>query len=952
MISASAGSRTAPRIRAVRRWAPRAVGGMGALLLPSVGAAQAGAIATPCTVPAPLVAVVTAAQGGAPVPGAVLTVGTHRAATDGRGRAQLPSLPAGDAELAVRAPGLAPRTLPLRVCGPDTARVFVRLAAHAVQLDQVVITAEEQPQSDEGSSTTRIGREAIEHLQPSSLADLLQLLPGQGAPVPSLATVRQSLLRQAPTTTSRDPGPGTDAERANALGTSVVLDGVPMGTNASLQTTVTILNSGPNTLPPFASTAGRGLDLRLVPADQIESVEVIRGVPSARHGDLTAGAILVTTRAGAQRPELRVRANPLTLEASSVAGWGRAPGEGVSADVNVVRSQDDPRSTLARFTRATLQLAWSTRSASGWASTLRLRAHDVLDELRQDPDDRRLQRQTGGRDRGGRLEWRLTRQPTTATGWQGEVTASAHATEQVGTHQELVTRDIFPISGARRDTLAPGVYGRSEYLSALTVDGRPRGGYLRVEARRLGARRGWRSEPLVGLEVRHEANRGRGRLFDPLTPPRQNYGAGDRPDDFSRIPALTQLSAYAEQQLQGMGWGRAVVLRGGVRLDHLAANGVPEDAATMVVPRLAATVQATSRLAVRAAHGVTAKAPALAQRYPLPRYFDFTSFNHYPPTPAERLVLFTTRVVDPRTPGLGPMRATKTEGALDWSGRGTRASLTLFTERTEGAIGTTRVPLGVLVPQYRATAFPAGAPPRLEATPFRVDSVVALYDAPRNSRAIRTHGVELTVEPPEWRATRTQLLVTGGWFRTVATDADVDIPVEQFLGGNRQPDRVGVYPGGRGSEAVRGLTSARLVHRAPTAGLVVSLLWQVTWVEDDRPVGRLDGVPVGVVDRRGVVTPLTRAEALTPAYAPLVRGAIPLADRWERRPPLHLINLRLTKALPGGTQVAVFAHNALADRPLYQRQRALGFERRNDPLFFGVEFLAARTLRPAPAPLP
>jgi hypothetical protein len=133
---------------------------------------------------------------------------------------------------------------------------------------------------------------------------------------------------------------------------------------------------------------------------------------------------------------------------------------------------------------------------------------------------------------------------------------------------------------------------------------------------------------------------------------------------------------------------------------------------------------------------------------------------------------------------------------------------------------------------------------------------------------------------------------------------------------------------------------------------VVSLLWQVTWVEDDRPVGRLDGVPVGVVDRRGVVTPLTRAEALTPAYAPLVRGAIPLADRWERRPPLHLVNLRLTKALPGGTQVAVFAHNALADRPLYQRQRALGFERRNDPLFFGVEFLAARTLRPSPAPLP
>jgi outer membrane receptor protein involved in Fe transport len=130
------------------------------------------------------------------------------------------------------------------------------------------------------------------------------------------------LLRQAPTASSRDPGPGTDAERANALGTSLVLDGVPLSNNANLQTTLTILNSGPAALPQFASSAGRGLDLRQFAADNVESVEVIRGIPSARHGDLTAGAILVTSRAGAQRPELRVRANPLTFEASTVAGWG------------------------------------------------------------------------------------------------------------------------------------------------------------------------------------------------------------------------------------------------------------------------------------------------------------------------------------------------------------------------------------------------------------------------------------------------------------------------------------------------------------------------------------------------------------------------------------------------------------------------------------------------------
>lgn len=900
-----------------------------------------------CLAPAPVRVRVVDARSARPLPAAAVWLNGRPLAVDSVGEAVAPVVPAGDAEVTARAAGLAPRTVVVPVCGPEPVRVFLRLAPHAVQLEQVVITAEERPQSVEGSSTTRIGRAAIDHLQPSSLADLLQLLPGQEAQLPSLASVRQSLLRQAPTSGSRDPGAGTDAERTNALGTSVVLDGVPMGTNASLQTTVTILNSGPATLPPFASTAGRGVDLRLIPADQIESVEVIRGVPSARHGDLTAGAILVTTRAGAQRPELRVRANPLTLETSAVAGWGRAPGEGVSADLNVVRSQDDPRTTLARLTRATLQLAWSATPREGWRSTLRLRAHDLLDELRQDPDDRRFQRQTGGRDRGARLEWRLTGGGSTPGRWSGELTAAAHLTEQVGTHQELVTRDIFPIGTARRDTLAPGQYGRSEYLSQLTVDGRPAGGYLRVEARRQGRLGRWRADRLVGIEGRTEANRGRGRLFDPLTPPRQNFGVGERPDDFTRVPALTQWSAYAEEQLRGVWWGRGLTVRAGARLDHLAGHGVPEDASTLVVPRLMVALQVTRALAVRGAHGVTTKAPTLSQRHPLPRYFDFTSFNHYPVVPAERLVLFTTRVIDPRTPGLGPARAAKSELALDWSGRGGTGSLTWFHERTSGAFGTTRVPFGVLVPQYRALSFPAGAPPRLDPVPARVDSVVALYDTPRNSRAIRTRGVELTMEPPEVRSLRTQFLLTGGWFATVAEDADREIPVEQFLGGTRQPARVGVYDGGRGSEAWRAITSVRLVHRAPAAGLVVSLLWQATWQEDDRPVGRLDGVPVGYVDRLGRITPLTRAEALTPPYATLVRGAIPMAERWERRPALHLVNLRLTKALPGGTQVAVFAHNALADRPLHARQRSPGYERRNDPLFFGVEFLAARFPTPS-----
>ena len=51
------------------------------------------------------------------------------------------------------------------------------------------------------------------------------------------------------------------------------MDGVPMSNNGTLS------QGG------FSSTAFVGTDLRQISADDIESVEIIRGIPSAEYGD-------------------------------------------------------------------------------------------------------------------------------------------------------------------------------------------------------------------------------------------------------------------------------------------------------------------------------------------------------------------------------------------------------------------------------------------------------------------------------------------------------------------------------------------------------------------------------------------------------------------------------------------------------------------------------------------
>jgi len=891
-----------------------------------------------------IVGVVQRASGAAPVANALLIIDTRTVRSDAAGRFAFDSVGAGAQELRVEASGLATRLLPVTVVDGDTLRLFIRLAERSVQLEQVVVTAQELKRNVEGSTISRIGRDAIEHLQASSLADILQLVPGQPALNPTLSGVRQSLLRQANTASSRDPGPGGEAESSNALGTSVVLDGVPVSNNANLQTNLTILNSGPNALPPFASSAGRGLDLRQIPADNIERVEVIRGIPSARHGDLTAGAILVTSRAGQSAPELRIRANPQTVELSSVAGWGGGPTRsGLSLDGNFVVSQDDPRSVRGRFGRATGQIAWTQpwREDAQLRTTVRARFYSVIDELRRDPDDPRRQNTTSGTDRGGRLDISAVASHSRARSWQTELTASASYAEQIGAFQDVVTRDIFPLTGARRDTIAPGVFGRSEYITRLTVDGRPFNAYARLETAFRADFAGFAHAPIAGVELRHDANHGDGRIFDPLEPPRQNYGVGDRPNSYRDIPSLSIVSGYVEDRLRTRLLDRPFDLQIGARLDAIDPRGVRGTAhGAVLAPRINAQWQLLPSIGVRAGHGVNTKAPTLSQLYPLPRYFDLVSFNYYPVNPAERLVVLTTKVVEPRAEIRRPARAIRSEGTLELAKWSTIATVTFFSEQVRDAFGTTRVPVGIAVPKFRAVSTPSGAPPILDPVPTQVDTFVGAYDVPRNSRAINTRGVEFTTDFPEWSPLRTQLALSGGWFRTRATDTDLEIAIDQFVGGAVQPVRVGAYDAGRGVEASRFLSSARFIHRAPTLGLVLSVLVQTTWFDDDRPIGRVNGIPVGFVDRTGTLTRLTPEQAGAPEFSNLIRPVAPLQLRWERRPPLTLVNLRLNKALPARSQLAVFVNNAFADRPLYQRERSLGFEQRNPPLFFGVEFLS------------
>ncbi|MAU16779.1 MAG: hypothetical protein CMH46_14720 [Muricauda sp.] len=336
-------------------------------------------------------------------------------------------------------------------------------------LDDVVVVGKEL----KAGSSTMIGKKAIEHTQAVSLNDLFQLLPGHLAVDPNFLSPQQLTLRQGSALSA--------ADKANALGTQIVSDGIPQSNNADLQTDVNILNSSPGSDPLFPSVAGKGTDLREWSTDNIESVEVIRGIPSAKYGDLTSGLVLVNSRIGAFDPELVLRMNPQLVQFAFNLGKQLNQKNSINIGADWLESNDDLRNSTSSYQRFNGQVAWQ-------------RMGDLL-KIRQignvsygyDKYEGESTTQALSLSEYSSRNWRFRWNSKISLSKPGKVLKAAsiqtgvNFATQKSYYQDLITRDLYPISVALTDTTMVGQYGRSEYLNQTTIDGKPLNIYNRIE---------------------------------------------------------------------------------------------------------------------------------------------------------------------------------------------------------------------------------------------------------------------------------------------------------------------------------------------------------------------------------------------------------------------------------------------------------------------------------------
>ena len=853
------------------------------------------------------------------------------AITDANGYFRFTDLNNGNYTLLARMLGYSPVQISVSTSSlPDTVFYLFPLS---VELETVTVTAREAALG----SVSQIENYAIRHTQPVSLADVLQLVPGQLAQNPELGNVAQFTIRQAPTNAA--------AQRMNALGTALIMDGAPISNNANLQANTNILNAAPGSLPPFSSVAGRGLDLRSIPADLIESVEVIRGIPSARHGDLSAGAVLVNTRLGAYQPKVLVRVNPTVRQFSF--GVGKKLGKNtLNTELDLTTALTDPRNDLDQYTRANLQIGWANRLGI-FDLQHRLTLFTTLDETREAPEDDVTRRRNFNRDRGFRLNSQGRWRQENAFLDEMQYTFSLSYQHQESFFQEQITRDIFPVTDALADTTRPGEFGRSTYLNQTTVDGRPLNAYLRLEVGK--GLSFWQSSHrfLAGAEWRHDSNGGNGRQFDPKNPPRQNYSMGDRPRSYADIPHMNQLGLYFTDRWSWQLNNRNLLVDWGFRADIMYRPRQPgveasqqEDKWFFVpAPRINASLTLGKGWQARAGFGVMAKMPTLSYLYPNPVFFDLVNFNYFAPNPAERLVILTTRKITPNTGALRPYQSKKWEAGIDYrpDSEGWNFSWSFFREQIDDAYQILRQILPIENREFEAVDFPEGQPPVLSPEPVAIDTFMAAYDLPENNLAINSRGFDFALQTPRIKTIRTSFNLTGALLHTKSEQTTPFLDANRAVFSNQFSGRVPIYPAGQGQEVMRFNTSLRLIHHIPALKFIVSGLVQTVWIEQNRLFSYSD-VPEAYLSRDGEQTVLSEETLNDELLQELGRTINPESFQWQRRSPLWLFNIRLTKEWAPQRGFAFFVNNLVNSRPFFTSNIS-GFQvARNQPEFtFGAE---------------
>ena len=533
------------------------------------------------------------AKTGEPVIGAAVNVEDTGiwAISDENGSFFLPDIRPGDYAVQFSCLGFVDKRLSF-VVKKDIPNLTIKLDQNTLALNSVVVTAE---RDKEGMNTSlKFGANALNHLQMSNVTDISALLPGGKTVNPDLTTDNAVSLRSG----------GLAAGNA-AFGTALEVDGVRVGNNAS-----------------FGSMSGTGT--RNISTENVQSIEVITGVPSAEYGDLNSGMVRINTRKGLTPWNITFAVNPRTYQASASKGIDLMKNRGV---LNV----------SAEWTRATQKLSspYTSYTRRGFSASYSNTFKNVLKfevgatgniggmNTKNDPDaykgtwskvrDNVLRANTS-------LTWLLRKSWITNLKLDASVNYNDNRSQDhaYGSSASMLPAVHSELAGYYLADRLPVSYFSDKVIDSKELD---YAASLKYEWFKKSGKR--LSKLKAGVQWKANGNVGEGEYYkDPSV-----AANGYRPRPYSQYPFMHNVAAYLEEDYTFPIGKTSLQISAGLRLENLFVKDTDYKNVSSLSPRFNAKWKISDNLSIRGGWGVSEKLPSFYILYPVQKYRDIQTFG-------------------------------------------------------------------------------------------------------------------------------------------------------------------------------------------------------------------------------------------------------------------------------------------------------------------------------------
>jgi len=763
------------------------------------------------------------------------------AVTDMNGVAIMRNVPKGEYMLQISYVGF--ETINARVKVDGDRKMSYVMHPTSLSLKEVKVTAR---QRESGASTASvIGRQAIDHLQASSLADVMQLIPGQLMGNNNLISPTNLQLR------SIAPNNATAA-----FGASIVIDGMPVSNNGSI-------SAG-----GFTPTAFSGTDLRQVAADNIDEVEVIRGIPSAEYGDLTSGLVVVHSKVGVTPLQVKAKINPALQNFSAGKGMNLGKWGIVNFNADYAKAWGDPREKSRSYDRYTIHVGYGKDITRRWHTDTKLRFVHTKDWNGEDPDavqtgnETKNKNLTLGITHNGRIQLDMPLARTL------KYTAGLNYTQ-------TDNRTTAFVGSSRRNDIVTAMetgynnvnWIQDSYQATGYTESRPGNVFLKLTDDFF-----WRKGKTVqrfkiGADYRYDWNNAKGFYNEDDSHPYKT-NENSRPRPFYDIPGLHQLSFFAEDNfLYNINKVNKLRVNFGLRFSSMQPFG--DVATTALSPRLNVAFSVTEWLDLRAGIGMNSKAPGLNHLYPDKKYIDKVAAQEISQSdPVTSIVNYHTVVYDVEySRQLKNATTTKIEAGIDIKLPGNRKlSLLAYHDKTPNGFGNETEYLA-----YYHNTYSNGSgytiKPGQPTTISNYDNYASHYlyymttGKVGNTNTTVNKGVEIDFDLGEVKPLRTSIYLSGAWNESKSWDTDLNTSNPKQLPSTGAPTDYTpikfIYPSGEDFTRYRRfVTTLRLVTHIPELRMVASLTGQAIW-HDSNWTYTSNKVPTGwlhTIDNGGVLT--------------------------------------------------------------------------------------------------